>query len=399
MGDEKNKLACETDISGKISSAASGGGNIRLLYIIDCLNIGGTEKQLIEIINRLDHGKFDLYLCCLRDSGYLHKLELNCNILVLELQSLLSFKGIGKLFNLSKFIRTNNIQIVQTFFIDANIVGTIAARLGGARVIISSRRDMVYWYTPVISIIYRTLKPFTTRYLANSCSVRDHVAEKEGISKDRIDVLYNGIDLSRYSVENYSRSPGIRNEIGATHDEAIVGIVSNLNRRVKRVDVFVQAAAEILGKGINALFIVVGEGPLKSELQHQGMELGIAHKLRFVGSKDNVVPYIQSFNIAVNSSESEGFSNAVLEYMACGIPAVATSFGGSSESVINGETGLLVRPNNPAEMADAIITLLKDPVKARSMGARGREYVEENFAFDVVVEKQEKYYADVLSLD
>ena len=94
-----------------------------------------------------------------------------------------------------------------------------------------------------------------------------------------------------------------------------------------------------------------------------GDDLCISDKLRFVGSKEDVVPYIHSFNIAVNSSESEGFSNAVLEYMACGVPVVATNFGGSSESVVHGETGLLVTPNNHVEMADTIIELLKYPEK------------------------------------
>jgi glycosyltransferase involved in cell wall biosynthesis len=299
---------------------------------------------------------------------------------------------------LTKYIRSKNIQIVQTFFIDANIIGTIAARLGGSRVIISSRREMVYWYTPMILYVFKILKHFTTRYLANSCNVRDYVSAKEGIPRDRIDVLYNGIDISRYGVAA-ARLSELRNEIGAAPDDAIVGIVSNLNRPVKRVDVFLMAAAEILGKGINAIFVVVGDGHLKEQLQGLGKELGITDKLHFVGSKENVVPYIQSFSIAVNSSESEGFSNAVLEYMACGVPVVATNFGGSSESVIHGKTGLLVSPNNHIEMADAIIELLNDPEAAKSMGARGRESIVSNYSFDVVVDKQEQYYADIISHD
>jgi glycosyltransferase involved in cell wall biosynthesis len=387
----------ESEIGRSVSSIVPGNDKIKLLYIIDCLNIGGTEKQLIELINRLDRKKFDLYLCCLRDSEYLQKLKLDCNVHILDLRKLVSIRGLRKLVNLSEYIRSKNIQIVQTFFIDANIVGTIAARLAGTRVIISSRREMVYWYTPKILYAFKFLKHFTTKYLANSSNVRDYVSEKEGIQKNRIDVLYNGIDLSRYSVDNKVRQSEIRNEIGAASDDAIVGIVSNLNRPVKRVDVFLMAAAEVLGKGFNALFVIVGEGYLKEQLQRMGKELGITEKLRFIGSKENVVPYIQSFSIAVNSSESEGFSNAVLEYMACGVPVVATNFGGSSEAVIHGETGLLVNPNNHIEMADAIIELLQDPQTAKSMGSRGRTRVESNFAFEVVVERQEHYYAHLLS--
>ena len=382
-----------------VSPPAPGNHKIKLLYVIDSLSIGGTEKQLVELINRLNPDKYDLSLCCLRDSEYLQKLELDCNVLVLDLRSLVSIAGLRKLAQLSKYIRSGNIQIVQTFFIDANIVGTIAARLGGAQAVISSRREMVYWYTPMILLAFKMLKYFTTRYLANSSNVRDYVSAREGIPKDRIDVLYNGIDLMRYRVADGDTQSGIRDELGVAPGDAIVGIVSNLNRPVKRVDVFLLAAAEILGKGIEAIFVIVGEGHLKAQLQHLGKELGIANRLRFVGSKENVIPYIQSFNIAVNSSESEGFSNAVLEYMACGVPAVATSFGGSSEAIIHGETGLLVEPNNHLEMAEAIIGLINDPVMARTMGKRGRERVENKFAFEVVVRRQEQYYSDILSRD
>ena len=382
-----------------ISPVVSGDKKVKLLYIIDCLNIGGTEKQLIELINRLDREKFDLYLCCLRESEYLQKQKLDCHVLVLDVYTLVSIQGLRKLIELSQYIRSRNIDIVQTFFIDANVFGTIASKLGGARAVISSRRDMAYWYTPVILYVLRFLRYFTTRYLVNSCNVRDYVSAKEWIPKEKIDVLYNGIDISRFSAENINRQSVIFNEIRATSDDAIVGIVSNLNRSVKRVDIFLLAAAEILGRGFKAIFVIVGEGQLKEKLLGMCKELGILDKVRFVGSQENVLPYIQSFTVAVNSSESEGLSNAVLEYMACGVPVVATNFGGSSESVIHAETGLLVSPNNPVEMADAIIELLNDPEKARSMGARGRDRIESNFSFEVVVGKQEQYYMDVLSQD
>ena len=386
----------EPNIARYSSSVDHDDRKIGLLFVIDCLNIGGTEKQLIELIGRLDRKKFALHLVCLRSSEYQQKLELDCDLVVLELPKLVSISGLRKLLSLSKYIRSRDIQVVQTFFIDANIVGTIAARLAGASVVISSRREMVYWYTPMIMLSFRVLKHFTTRYLANSGNVRDYVSVKEGIPKDRIDVLYNGIDLSRFSASKDGRQFEIRKEIGAAPGVPIVGIVSNLNRPVKRVDVFLMAAAEVLERGLDAVFVIVGEGYLKEQLEGMGKALGIAGRLHFIGSKEDVVPYMQSFSIAVNSSESEGFSNAVLEYMACGVPVVATKFGGSSEAVVHGETGLLVEPNNHMEMAGAIIELLKDSQKAKKMGEHGRARVEGNFSFEVVVERQQRYYADVL---
>jgi glycosyltransferase involved in cell wall biosynthesis len=289
-----------------------------------------------------------------------------------------------------------NINIVQTFFIDANIFGTMAAKAGGANVIISSRRDLGYWYTPSILFVFKVLKIFTTRYLANSLSVRDCVSVREGVRKDKIDVHYNGIEVASYRYREGADNLAIRNEMGARSGDPIVGIVANLNRPVKGVDSFLRAASEVLGRRVNTLFVIVGDGHLKTELVAMAERLDIGEQVRFLGSKENVVPYIQAFDVAVNSSESEGFSNAVLEYMACGIPVVATNNGGSAESVIDKRSGFLIPPNDHVSLASAIIELLDNPEKARAMGGEGKKIAETKFSMELAVKKLEQYYRETL---
>ena len=124
--------------------------------------------------------------------------------------------------------------------------------------------------------------------------------------------------------------------------------------------------------------------------------LGIADRLIFVGKQDNAIPYIKNFDIGVLTSDSEGFSNALLEYMACGVASVATDVGGNRELIQNGKTGVLVPKGEPEALARAIIELLDDNEYRNWLGSNAKALVTSEYSWDKKIREIEKYYLDLL---
>lgn len=369
---------------------------IKIVFIIDELNLGGTELQLVSVIKRLNRNRFLAYLICLRDSEYLKATQLDCEKIILNVGKLLSLKGIRKLFWLAHFVRKEKIHILQTFFIDANIFGVIGGTLGGVPVIISSRRDLGFWYNSKLLWVLRILDRWVDHYLVNSISVRDHVLKYEKMVPQKVSVIYNGIDLEPFRRVDGNLRSWIRRKLGISLDDIAIGIVSNLNRPVKRVDLFLKAAGEVYKEHKNTSFWVIGDGNLKGELRQLSSTLGIRGKTHFLGLKDDVIPYLAAFDIGVLTSDSEGFPNSILEYMAAGVPVVATNSGGTSEIIENDSTGILVPPGDYKGVAEGISSLLFDRSKQISMGEEAKRVVQEKYAWDVKIKELEAYYCSVI---
>lgn len=331
---------------------------IKIAYVIDALNIGGTEKQLLKQIELLGNRGFDQSIICLHPSQFLDGLKLTCAIHVVNVKSLLSFNGIKKLLWLAGYFKKEKIDIVQTYFIDANIFGVLAAKLAGVNRIVSCRRDMGFWYTPNIIKLLRVVNYFTDRILTNSKAIYENVCKYEQVDPCKIDVIYNGIDLAPFFTP--PDPANLKKDLKIPTCDTIVGIVANLNRRVKRVDVFVQAAALVLETEPDVSFVIVGSGHLSESLEEMAVDLGIQDKVKFVGLKDNIYPYLAMFDLGILTSESEGFSNAILEYMAAGLPIICPDSGGNRELVENGRNGFLVRVANHQEMAGRILDLIQN---------------------------------------
>jgi L-malate glycosyltransferase len=365
---------------------------INLVFLIDQMAIGGTEKQLIEIINLLNKKLYNIFLVCLRDSDYLQNIHLDCKQKIFPTSSLLSINGIRMLFRFINFLKEENIDILQTFFIDSNIFGVLAGRFAGIKKIIISRRDLGFWYTKKLLYLLRIINKLNCRYVVNSKAVKEVVVKYERIKEDRIDIIYNGISLkpfeSKYNIKK------IKSELKIPETDKIVGIVSNLNRPVKRVDIFISASAFVLKKINNTSFIIVGEGYLKNELMQLAEDLNIKNKIHFVGSQDNIYPYLQLFDIGALTSETEGFSNSILEYLAAGLPVVCTNSGGNTEIIRNGINGYLVEQNEPEQFANAIIKLLLDRNKVSVIKNNNLEIINK-FSLENKKRQLNEYYLNV----
>lgn len=347
---------------------------LKVLFLIDFVvgPVAGTERQLIDLIRGIDDAGLRPLLAVFRATPYVSDAaQLPVIARVLGIERLASLRTLFRLFRLTWFIRHERIDIVHIFFNDAALVAPLFCRLGGAKVIVA-RRDLGFWYTPANLALLRLSNRFVNLIVANSEAVRRSVSQREGYPAERIRVIYNGHDLRRFV-----RPPAddLRLRYNIPRPAPIVGIVANLNP-VKRHRDLIDAFARVRERVTDAHLVLVGSGPLEPVLRDQVSALGLQNAVHFLGSMQDVIPVVRLFAVGVLCSESEGFSNALIEYMGCGVPSIATGVGGNAELIDDGLNGLLVEVGDSAALATAIESVLADPMLARRLGHAGRRTVE-----------------------
>lgn len=369
---------------------------IKIAFIIDSINaVSGTEKQLLSTIQLLDKTIFEPVLFCLRPP--IVPTDINClgtDYIELKIYSLISLRGFLNIIKLAYELKNGKFDIVITYFVDSSIVGVVASKMARIKKIICWRRDLGFWYTAIILRVLRPLNKFVDKFLVNSESVKIHISEYENIPLDKIDVVYNGVDSSLF--RQIYNSHTLRQKYGLKDCEYVVGIAANFSRPVKRVDIFIKAAAAVHKKIPNVKFMILGGGYLREDLERLAISLNIVKYVIFTGLVENIAPVLSVWDVGVISSDSEGFSNSILEYMAAGLPVVATNVGGNSELVKDGASGFLVPPDDYLALAEKIVYLLSDPKLREKMGKEGLCIVRKKFAWDKKIKEIEQYYCQIL---
>lgn len=324
-------------------------------FLIDTITTDteGTQKQLLELIRRLPAHGVDPVLIVLRTSPWLDENPPPCTLEILGYRGLLKPDIFGCVRRLRRVVQARRIHILQTFFEDSIFVAWLAFALSRRPVLMSSRRDIGLGTTarPWYHAVFKRLLPVVNRrfaaVLANSQEVRAHVIRQERISADRVRVVYNGVELPP------EVGPGqARTRVARTALEAVV--VGSLTR-VKRHDVVLEALAELTRRGVATPKVkFLGDGPLRGELEAQARELGVADFVHFQGAVADVRAHLACADVGVLCSDREGLSNAILEYLASGLPIIATRVGGNPEIIDEG-SGILIPPGDPSALADAFI--------------------------------------------
>jgi glycosyltransferase involved in cell wall biosynthesis len=274
--------------------------------------------------------------------------------------------------------------VVQTFFQDSTVLGMAAARLACVPVRLVAFRDLGFWRNPRQEFLMRRAYPLATGFLANSQAVKDRVCTRDRLDPSRVRVIHNGIDSSRFRFVEHPE------------DEVAIGIVGNLNRRVKRADLFLRAAARVAARYPGVTWHLIGDGELRPQYEALAAELGIAGHTVFTGRLADVPTYLQRLAIGVICSDSEGFSNAILEYMLSGCAVVATAVGGNLEAVHDGKTGLLVPPGDEVALANALSHLVEERAVRLRIARNARAMVEREFGWARCLADHEEYYLSSL---
>jgi glycosyltransferase involved in cell wall biosynthesis len=364
-----------------------------VLLVIDQFpeSLGGGERvalKVAELLPRFGYRASILTFGIHPKSPALHYAR--CPIYVLPLQRVFDFNTIRAIFAFRSLLRSEQIQIVQTFFESSDLWGGLLTKVTSAAKLVWSRRDMGILRARKHRVAYRLMASMPDAVFAVSGQVRNHCIEVDHIDPERVFTIYNGLDL-----ESWPRAHKYAKTLGGMH----VTTVGNV-RRVKGHDLFIQAAAEVLKHYPQVQFHVVGEvlePEYFAELKQLTLNLGISSNFHFLGGMSDISDYLVGTDIFVLPSRSEGFSNAVIEAMAASLPVVATTVGGNAEAVVEGITGYLVDANDPVSLASAITKLVSDPAKAITMGAAGRALVVEKFTADAMMKSIAARYDALLS--
>jgi L-malate glycosyltransferase len=328
---------------------------------------GGTERQMTELIRRLDPERFTVHVACFhREGAWLPRIaERAASIVEFPIDGFARPATAKQFLAFARWCRRERIAVVQTCDLYANIFGLPGAALAGVPVRIGSRRelnpDKTAWQIRLQRFAYR----FATKVVANSPAAR-HMLESEGLSAGSIAVIPNGLDLAAF----VDRPP--RTEIRT------VLTVANL-RPEKNHQTLIDAASVLVRTHPELRFQFAGDGPERQVLEERARTRDVASHIEFL------LP-----------SRSEAFPNGAIEAMAAGLPIVASAVGGLVDLIESGRTGLLVPPSDPEALLLAISSLIEKPAWAADLGRAARLEVQHQYSFDRMLASFEELYTSGL---
>jgi glycosyltransferase involved in cell wall biosynthesis len=366
----------------------------RILFLIDEMGgiaEGGTERQILQLVRLARRLGYAPRIAVLRGTEWLTPEQAGCPIYSSGVQSLLRPSGWRACFDLVRWIRRERITMMQTFFIESNVIGPWLARLAGVPLVIGSRRNLSEWMGPALRQIQRAANVSADYVIANSEGAAESARNVERVPQHKIRIAYNGIDLAQFSALAWKRAAA-REMLGIANHQILVGNISCM-RRVKGLVQFVDAARIVLESAPDTRFLIVGDGVESGAIKQRIRHHGIGDSIHLAGAQTDVLPYLAAMDIGVLSSLAEGFSNSLLEYMAAGLASVATDVGGNREALQ--DSGVLVPPDDSAALAAGILELCDLPLR-RQMGERARERAKQ-FSLERAELRMEELYSEMLN--
>lgn len=379
---------------------------VRILKMITIFAFGGTERQVVNLVTRLDRSKFNLEMACMKKSGqFLNEINQD-QIPVSEFPINCLYKP-GTFMQQARFaahLKRQKIQIAHSYNFYSNVFAVPAAKLAGVPVTIASIRDRGVYLTPAKKLVQKYICNLADSILVNADSIRDWLVE-EGYQEKKITVIRNGLDLSLYGKR--PKNFALQREFGFPDSSPLVMMMSRLDQQ-KGIEDLLHAAVIIIRHCPKTRFLIVGESlggnsinrtaglEYMRKLEQLVIDLDLTGHVVFTGYRSDVPDMLAQATVSVLPSYSEGLSNSLLEAMASGVPVVATNVGGNPELVKHDECGLLTPPRDPVALAIAICAILQNPDLANSLGAAARQRVENHFSMEGMVNTTQDLYIELL---
>jgi L-malate glycosyltransferase len=363
---------------------------LRVMHVVYALQPGGMEHGVVKLVNGLEKGRVRSSVCSTKPAGELkHLLAPSVRLFELHRRDGNDPKLVWTLFRLFAAERPD---VVHTHAWGTLFEGLVAARLARVPVFIHGEHGTLQ-LRPHQRWLQRRGWAAADHVLSVSSRLADRIAHETDFPRDRIRVIRNGVDLSRFGQTDRTLA---RKALGVPLDARVLVTVGRLVPVKDHVNLL-EAMALLRRDGLDAVLLIAGDGPLRSSLQTRADALGLADHVRFLGHRSDVEVVLGCADAFVLPSASEGLSNTILEAMASGLPVVATRVGGADEMVIDGRTGHLVPPQLPPALADALSGVLKDAATRREMGAAGRARSEAEFSLESMVRRYEAVYVEAVS--
>lgn len=358
----------------------------KVLHVLTDTNMGGAGRYLFNLLANWDYDRYEVVVACPK-AGELERQLKAKGIRVFALsggENSLEFKHVGELM---RIISEEKVDIVHTH---ASLAGRIAGKLSGCHIVMTRhglkkvKKDIVHRVGTAIMT-----RALTDNIIAISRAVKINLMEA-GVPADMIKIIYNGLDLDKFK----DVKPRMRRDFNLTGGP-IIGTVARLVPE-KGHEYAIKAMPGVIKEFPGAHLVIIGDGPLKENLQRMSEELGVDEHVSFLGYQVQVESLEADFDVFVLPSVSEGLGLALLEAMALGKPVVASEVGGIPEVVKNGISGLLVPPADEKALAQAIVSILSSKQRAYSLGEAARKAVYEKFSARVMVERTMEIYDKIL---
>lgn len=375
----------------------------KILYVIGSLDIGGAEVQLTHLVSRLDLCRFEPTVCCLTHEGMLskdlrlrgvriHSLGLHrCGVYARDiLRVLRAFTG------LTQLLKTERPVIIHAYMFHAHILAAFAARAARAPCLINGLHNTGKFLPGFAArILEGAANRLTDITLACSNVVAESARRRMHIPPERLRIIHNGVEIPPI-LDSSERKVG-REALGLKTAEPTLICVANFHA-YKGHSHLLRALHSVREAEPRVQLLLLGDGPLAKALEVLASKYSLTDCIHFLGHRRDVTRMLQLADIFVLASEREAFPVCILESMAAGRPVVATEVGGIPEAVVHGETGLLVPPGDSGALAEAILTLLRDPARAQAMGWAGRDRAIKAFGLDRMVTETQQLYDELLAM-
>ena len=362
-----------------------------IFLMINSLETGGTERQFVEVAQSLKASGNAVDLgCILKKGSFLDSAGLQGFIELHPFgvgRNLYGLQSIRSRWRLMRHLQKVDFAVAHAFDFYANLMLIPAAKLARVPVVIGSHRQLGDLLTPAKFRAQLAMFRWCDRVVCNSQAAADRLLQA-GLPACKLVVIGNGLPPEAFA----KTAPALQLREGILR----VGMIARMNAVYKNQGGFLLAAARLAEKFPSAEFLLIGDGPLRPELERQVVNLGLQSRVRFLGDCRDIPAILASLDVSVVPSISESLSNVMLESMATGVPVVATAVGGNVE--LGGDArAVLVSPNNDEALAAGLERVLADEELRRGMSYRARQFALENFSIERIREQYYELYSDVLA--
>jgi glycosyltransferase involved in cell wall biosynthesis len=361
-----------------------------VLLLTYWLDLGGSERQMVEVAKALDRRYFEPHVGCFNTSGIRGE-ELRAAglpILHMPVTSFASVSALRGAWQMIRYIRQHNIRLVHSFDVPLNLFSVPVAR--AARTIVLSSQRAHRTLTPGAKHkLLRVTDKLTNGIVVNCEYMRRHLIDEEGVPDQLIHLCYNGVDLAEFHPASEERPAELRDA------ETVIGVVCGL-RKEKGLSTLVDAFARVAPQHPSVKLCLVGEGVMLDDLENQARALGVRDRVVFAGKRKDIPRWLHAMDIFVLPSLSEALSNSLMEAMSCGCCGVASRVGGNPELIADGERGLLFEKGDAPGLAQALSRLLENPELRAKLAAAGTKFIHEGFTVAHSVARMQQIYKSFL---
>ena len=346
---------------------------------------GGSERQFVELARALDRATCQVRLGCLlrkgtlqRDLGPVQHFDLG--------GSLYSLQSMRTRYRLSAYLRRSEVAIAHAFDFYTNLALIPAAKLARTPVVIGSQRQLGDLLTPAQRRVQLAMFSWSDCVVCNSQTAAERLIQ-QGLRTEKLAVIGNGLPPAAFAetVPVTPRHPGFFR----------IGMIARMNTRSKNHGILLNVAARLRNRLPNFEIVLVGDGPLRPELERAAEELGVSDLVRFLGDRRDIPAILASLDVTVLPSASESLSNAILESMAASVPVIAFDVGGNRELIAK-DRGILLPSDDVEALAAALEQLAADQAQRETLARNARRFAQENFTIEQMRKKYENLYTELL---